>query len=73
LLDNEAGRYQPEPGDTFELISATEPLVGEFDNVSDGARLNTFGGEGSSEPLEAATACERPYPPTATPFAQAHT
>ena len=45
LLDSGGGTFTPDFSDTFTVLSATS-LTGAFDNVADGGRLLTTGGEG---------------------------
>lgn len=46
LLDLGGGIFMPDVSDTFTVLSGTS-LSGTFDNVADGARLGTIGGEGT--------------------------
>lgn len=46
LIDLGSGEFLPDPTDAFNLVLANA-LNGEFDNVANGARIDTLGGEGS--------------------------
>jgi len=46
LLDLGGGTFVPGFSDTFTILTATS-LTGDFDNVADGQRLGTTGGEGT--------------------------
>ncbi|QDT00900.1 hypothetical protein [Adhaeretor mobilis] len=46
LIDDGGGLFAPMASDSFLVLSATS-LMGSFNNVANGARIDTIGGEGS--------------------------
>ena len=47
LLDADGASFTPSPGDTFTILSSGTNVLGQFENVVSGERLETTGGEGT--------------------------